>query len=84
MTAIPLLQDESGRAPHDPVMEITARIECARARLRRAHQMSQRTAISRPAYALFEDGSLLGAIHAPNGTPVFGPAAPTVLLIRTR
>ncbi len=75
MTALPL-RDDGGFAMRDPVMEITTRIERGRARLRR-----QRSAP--PAYALFEDGHLLGAIQAPNGAPAFGPAAPTVLLTRT-
>lgn len=77
MTAIPLLEDDGGFAVRDPVIAITARIEWARARLR-WERSTPRT------YALFEDGRVVGAIHAPNGTPVFGPAAPTVLLRRER
>ncbi len=75
MTAIPLRQDDGGFGVRDPVIEIMTRIERARARTRRERSVS-------PAYALFEEGRLLGAIHAPNGTPAFGPAAPTVLLRR--
>lgn len=75
MTAIPLLDEDGGFAVRDPVIAITARIERARARLRLERSTP-------PAYALFEEGRLLGAIQAPNGTPVFGPAAPTVLLRR--
>jgi hypothetical protein len=74
MTAIPLHRLDG--AAHDPVVAITTRIERARSRLR-----LERAAP--PAYAVFDEGHLVGAIHAPNGTPVFGPAAPTVLLRRT-
>jgi len=77
MTAIPLLGNDGGFAVQDPVVAITTRIERARERLRRERSTP-------PAYALFEDGHLVGAIHAPNGTPKFGPAAPTVLLRRER
>ncbi|MBI2072849.1 MAG: hypothetical protein HYW52_08375 [Gemmatimonadetes bacterium] len=75
MTAIPWQEDDGGFAARDPVIAITTRIERARARLR----LERATPA---AYALFEDGHVVGAIHAPNGTPVFGPAAPTVLLTR--
>lgn len=77
MTAIPLLEDDGGFAARDPVIAITTRIDRARQRLRRERSIQT-------AYALFEDGRLLGAIEAPNGTPVFGPAAPAVLLRRAR
>lgn len=77
MTAIPLLTHDGGRAARDPVIAIMTRIERARSRLR------QQRAVP-PVYAVFEDGRLVGAIHAPEGTPVFGPAAPTVLLKRDR
>jgi hypothetical protein len=83
MTAIPLLQDEGGFEQLDPVLEITARIERARARLRHERHARRNAGDPSPAYALFESGALLGAIHAPTGTPVFGPAAPTVYLTRT-
>lgn len=82
MTAIPLLQDEGGFSRTDPVLEITARIERARARLRHERQARPWAGAPTPPYALFESGTLLGAIRAPNGTPVFGPAAPTVLLTK--
>ena len=75
MTAIPLLKNDGGFAVRDPVRAITDRIERARSRLK-----LERAAP--PAYAVFDEGHLVGAIHAPNGTPVFGPAAPTVLLQR--
>lgn len=75
MTAIPFMEDNGRFAVRDPVIAITARIERARARLRLERSTP-------PAYAVFEDGHLVGAIHAPDGTPVFGPAAPTVLLRR--
>jgi hypothetical protein len=77
MTAIPLLNDDAGVAARDPVLAIMARIERARSRLR-----LERAAP--PPYAVFEEGRLVGAIHAPSGTPVFGPAAPTVLLQREK
>jgi hypothetical protein len=60
----------------DPAIEIVARIERARARLRQ-----QRSAALR--YPLYDDGRFLGAIREPKGTPKFGPAAPTVLLMRS-
>lgn len=75
MTAIPLLTHDGGFAARDPVIAIVTRIERARARLRHERAMPL-------AYAVFEEGRLVGAIHAPEGTPVFGPAAPTVLLTR--
>ncbi len=75
MTAISLLQDDGGFAAQDPVVAIMTRIERARSRLRQERATP-------PAYAVFEEGRLVGAIHAPEGTPVFGPAAPTVLLTR--
>ncbi|MBI2615950.1 MAG: hypothetical protein HYW52_09795, partial [Gemmatimonadetes bacterium] len=56
-------------------MAIIMRIERARSRLRQERATP-------PTYAVFDDGRLVGTIHAPNGTPVFGPAAPTVLLTR--
>lgn len=61
----------------DPAIEIMARIERGRARLR-----EQRAAPLR--YPLYEGGHFLGAVREPNGTPKFGPAAPTVLLTRSR
>lgn len=75
MTAIPLLNDDSGLIAQDPVIAIMTRIERARSRLK----LERATP---PAYAVFDEGHLVGAIHAPNGVPVFGPAAPTVLLQR--
>ncbi len=75
MTAIPLLNNHGGFAVPDPVLAIAAHIERARSRLRQERATP-------PAYAVFEEGRLVGAIHAPEGTPVFGPAAPTVLLRR--
>jgi hypothetical protein len=61
----------------DPAIEIMARIERGRARLRQ-----QRSAALR--HPLFEDGRFVGAVRAPKGTPRFGPSAPTVLLTRSR
>lgn len=61
----------------DPAIEIVARIERGRARVRQ-----QRSATLR--YPLYEDGQLVGAIRQPKGRPEFGPAAPTVLLSRGR
>lgn len=60
----------------DPAIEIVARIERGRARLRR-----ERSAV--PRYPVYEGGELLGAVRDPKGTPRFGPAAPTVLLRKT-
>jgi hypothetical protein len=73
MTATRAISD-GFRAP-DPVHQILARIESGRARLRRERSAPQ-------VYTLFEDGRFLGAIRAPEGTPEFGKAAPTVLLER--
>jgi hypothetical protein len=75
MTAIPLQDDDRGLTADGPVIAILTRIERARSRLR-----LERAAL--PAYAVFDDGRWIGAIDAPEGTPVFGPAAPTVLLRR--
>lgn len=77
MTASPLLTNDGGFAGQDPLVTIMTGIERARSRLKR-----ERAALR--AYAVFEEGHLIGAIHAPTGTPVFGPAAPTVLLKRER
>ena len=77
MTAIPLLNDDDRFAVRDPVVAIVTRIERARSRLRVERAVP-------PAYAVFDEGHLVGAIHAPSGTPVFGPAAPTVLLRRKK
>lgn len=63
------------RTTVDPAVEVVARIERSRARARR-----QRSAALR--YPVFEDGRFLGAIRQPKGQPAFGPAAPTVLLVR--
>lgn len=59
----------------DPAVEMVARIERGRARVRR-----QRVAARH--YPLYEDGRFVGAIQQPRGRPAFGPAAPTVLLVR--
>lgn len=59
----------------DPAIEIVARIERSRARVRQ-----QRSATLR--YPLYEGGRFVGAISQPRGEPAFGPAAPTVLLTR--
>jgi hypothetical protein len=75
MTAIPLLTHDGGRAARDPVIAILTRIERARSRLRRERATP-------PAYTMFDDGRVVGTIRAPEGTPAFGPAAPTVLLTR--
>jgi len=77
MTAISLLHDDGGFAVRDPVVAIMTRIERARSRLKLERAVP-------PAYALFDEGHLVGAIHAPTGTPVFGPAAPTVLVQRKK
>jgi hypothetical protein len=77
MTAIPLLTNDAGRAVRDPVVAIMTRIERARSRLKLERAVP-------PAYALFDEGHLVGAIHASTGTPVFGPAAPTVLVQRKK
>lgn len=60
----------------DPAVEVVARIERGRARVRQQRSAAQR-------YPLIEDGRLVGAIRQPKGQPAFGPAAPTVLLTRT-
>ncbi len=75
VAAISYLTGNGRLATHEPVTAITLRIERARARVRQ-----QRAAP--PAYGLFEDGRLIGAIYAPDGSPRFGPAAPTVLLTK--
>ncbi len=75
MTAIPLLPSDAGQTARDPVIAILTRIERARVRLRQERAEPA-------AYPVFEDGRLVGAILAPEGTPEFGPAAPTVLLQR--
>lgn len=77
MTAIPLLQRDDGFANRDPVTAITSRIERARERMR----LERAAPTTVP---VFEDGRLIGTVHAPSGTPVFGPAAPTVLLRTAR
>lgn len=77
MTAVPLLTNDANRAVRDPVIAIVARIERARSRLRQERSAA-------PVYPVFEDGRMVGAIHAPEGAPAFGPAAPTVLLRRDR
>jgi len=59
----------------DPAIEIMARIERGRARLRQRRLGAQR-------YPLYEDGRFVGAVREPKGPPEFGPAAPTVLLVR--
>jgi hypothetical protein len=59
----------------DPAIEIMARIERGRARVRQQRSASLR-------FPLYEDGRFVGAIRQPKGVPAFGPAAPTVLLMR--
>jgi hypothetical protein len=77
VAATSFLTGDGQRATHNPVTAITLGIERARARLR--HERATRSA-----YGLFEEGRLIGEICAPDGTPRFGSAAPTVLLTRDR
>lgn len=67
---------DGGVAARDPALAIINRIEGARSRLRRERALH-------PTYTVFDDGRLVGVIHAPEGTPVLGPAKPTVLLTKT-
>ncbi len=75
MTAIPLLHNEGRSDARDPVLEITAQIERARARQRHAKRGQPYSGGPGRTYPLFEGDTLVGAIRAPNGTPAFGPAA---------
>jgi len=77
MTANPLLGSDGRFAVRDPVIAITARIERAPERLRLERAMPT-------TYPVYQEGRLIGSIQAPRGEPVFGRAAPTVLLRRER
>lgn len=69
---------------HDPVTDITGRIERARARLKReraGERAAERVASS---YPVFDAGRFVGIVDSTGDRPAFGPAAPTVLLRRER
>jgi hypothetical protein len=64
------------------VMDITGRIERARARLKRERAADPAARARASGYPLFDDGQFMGVVSATHGRPAFGPAAPTVLLRR--
>lgn len=83
MTAISWV-DRAYDEGRDPVVDITGRIERARARLKRERAADPTVGARAAGYPLFDDGRFMGVVSVTDGRPAFGPAAPTVLLTRER
>jgi CBS domain-containing protein len=81
MTAISWV-DRAYDGGRDPVVDITGRIERARARLKRERATDLAAGTRASGHPVFDDGRLVGVVSATDGRPAFGPAAPTVLLQR--